>query len=176
MAKAGAQLVGVNCLFDPNILLDVMSDMKQSLELFNLDPYLMIQPLGNDPLLRLLSLQIFLLLWDNEEMNRAICKYSYLICFFYIKKVYYCLGFRCPDGGSYGWVEIPEFPFGRLSSPSTTIGVHLPIISHDKDVAYTDTAPKNWTIYILLSIWKILPFISLASEVQNINILESFGT
>ena len=62
MAKAGAQLVGVNCLFDPNILLDVMSDMKQSLELFNLDPYLMIQPLGNDPLLRPLSLQIFLLL------------------------------------------------------------------------------------------------------------------
>jgi len=65
MAKAGAQLVGVNCLFDPNILLDVMSDMKQSLELFNLHPYLMVQPLG----------------------------------------------FRCPDGGSYGWVEIPEFPF-----------------------------------------------------------------
>merc|ERR1712037_644106 len=41
------------------------SDMKQSLELFNLHPYLMVQPLG----------------------------------------------FRCPDGGSYGWVEIPEFPF-----------------------------------------------------------------
>ena len=55
MAKAGAQLVGVNCLFDPNILLDVMSDMKQSLELFNLHPYLMVQPLGNDPLLRFLA-------------------------------------------------------------------------------------------------------------------------
>ena len=59
MAKAGAQLVGVNCLFDPNILLDVMSDMKQSLELFNLDPYLMIQPLGNDPLLRLYLYKYF---------------------------------------------------------------------------------------------------------------------
>ena len=55
MAKAGAQLVGVNCLFDPNILLDVMSDMKQSLELFSLHPYLMVQPRGNDPLLRFCS-------------------------------------------------------------------------------------------------------------------------
>ena len=46
MAKAGADLVGVNCLFDPNILLEVMSDMKKSLDLFNLKPYLMVQPLG----------------------------------------------------------------------------------------------------------------------------------
>jgi len=65
MAKAGADLVGVNCLFDPNILLEVMSDMKKSLDLFNLKPYLMVQPLG----------------------------------------------FRCPDGGNYGWVNIPEFPY-----------------------------------------------------------------
>jgi len=65
MAKAGADLVGVNCLFDPSILLEVMADMKKSLELFNLHPYLMVQPLG----------------------------------------------FRCPDGGNYGWVNTPDFPF-----------------------------------------------------------------
>lgn len=65
MAKAGADLVGVNCLFDPSILLDVVADMKKALDLFNLHPYLMVQPLG----------------------------------------------YRVPDGGSYGWVEIPEFPF-----------------------------------------------------------------
>lgn len=65
MAKAGAQLVGVNCLFDPPMLLEVIKDMKTSLDLFNLKPYLMVQPLG----------------------------------------------FMCPDGGNYGWVNLPEFPF-----------------------------------------------------------------
>ncbi len=47
MARAGADLVGVNCLFDPNILLDVMSEMKAALDQENLHPYLMVQPLGN---------------------------------------------------------------------------------------------------------------------------------
>ena len=46
MAKAGADLVGVNCLFDPNILLDVISEMKAALDQENLHPYLMVQPLG----------------------------------------------------------------------------------------------------------------------------------
>jgi len=64
MAKAGAHLVGVNCLFDPNILLEVMADMKQALQRSNLNPYLMVQPLG----------------------------------------------FMCPDGGNFGWIDIPEFP------------------------------------------------------------------
>jgi len=65
MAKAGATLVGANCLFDPFICLEVVSDMKRALDIFELKPYLMAQPLG----------------------------------------------YRVPDGGSYGWVEIPEFPF-----------------------------------------------------------------
>ena len=26
------------------------------------------------------------------------------------------LGFRTPDAGPYGWVDIPEFPYGILSS------------------------------------------------------------
>jgi len=65
MAKAGATLVGVNCLFDPYICLDVLKSMKAALDAFELTPYLMAQPLG----------------------------------------------YRVPDGGSFGWVEIPEFPF-----------------------------------------------------------------
>lgn len=47
MAKAGAKIVGVNCLFDPSILLEVIKDMKAALDLYNLKPFLMVQPLGN---------------------------------------------------------------------------------------------------------------------------------
>merc|ERR1711923_492370 len=65
MARAGAQIVGTNCLFDPFSILDVMRDMKEALKLFNLSPYLMAQPNG----------------------------------------------YRCPDGGTFGWCQIPEFPF-----------------------------------------------------------------
>ena len=24
------------------------------------------------------------------------------------------LGYRTPDGGSYGWIELPEYPYGDL--------------------------------------------------------------
>jgi len=65
MAKAGAKIIGVNCLFDPSILLEVIKDMKAALDLYNLKPFLMVQPLG----------------------------------------------YMVPDGGNYGWVNIPEFPF-----------------------------------------------------------------
>ena len=65
MARAGAHIVGTNCLFDPWTLLEVMKEMKDALKLFKLDPYLMAQPNG----------------------------------------------YRIPDGGSFGWVEIEEFPF-----------------------------------------------------------------
>merc|ERR1712203_1084066 len=65
MARAGADIVGVNCLFDPFVILDVMTNMKKALELFGLSPYLMAQPNG----------------------------------------------YRTPDAGTFGWVQIPEFPF-----------------------------------------------------------------
>merc|ERR1719343_1621051 len=65
MARAGADLVGVNCLFDPFVVLDVMKTMKEALDLFGLSPYLMAQPNG----------------------------------------------YRCPDAGTFGWCQIPEFPF-----------------------------------------------------------------
>lgn len=65
MAQAGAQLVGVNCLFEPSTLIEVMADMKRALDKAGLKPHLIVQPLG----------------------------------------------FLCPDGGNFGWINIPEFPF-----------------------------------------------------------------
>jgi len=44
MAKAGADIVGVNCLFDPWINLETLKKMKVALDAFNLSPFLMSQP------------------------------------------------------------------------------------------------------------------------------------
>lgn len=65
MAKAGAQIIGLNCLFDPFIMLDCMKVMKKALDAEGLKPFLMTQPLG----------------------------------------------FRTPDAGNYGWIDLPEFPY-----------------------------------------------------------------
>ena len=46
MARAGADLVGLNCLFDPFIMLDCMKIMKEALDKEGLHPHLMCQPLG----------------------------------------------------------------------------------------------------------------------------------
>ena len=46
MAKAGADWIGLNCLFDPFIMLDCMKSMKTALEKENLNSFLMCQPLG----------------------------------------------------------------------------------------------------------------------------------
>ncbi|XP_019629987.1 PREDICTED: betaine--homocysteine S-methyltransferase 1-like [Branchiostoma belcheri] len=46
MADAGADVIGINCQFDPNTGLKTMSLMKAALEKEGLSPYLMMQPLG----------------------------------------------------------------------------------------------------------------------------------
>jgi len=46
MAKAGAPIIGINCLFDPFIALETISKMKAGLDGAGLSPYLMCQPLG----------------------------------------------------------------------------------------------------------------------------------
>ena len=46
MARAGADLVGLNCLFDPFIMLDCMKVMKDAMDKEGLHPFLMCQPLG----------------------------------------------------------------------------------------------------------------------------------
>ena len=46
MARAGAPILGVNCLFDPFICLETVRQMKEALDLAGLSPHLMAQPLG----------------------------------------------------------------------------------------------------------------------------------
>jgi len=46
MARAGAPIIGLNCLFDPFICLETMRLMKNALDAEGLSPFLMTQPLG----------------------------------------------------------------------------------------------------------------------------------
>ncbi|XP_066972849.1 betaine--homocysteine S-methyltransferase 1-like [Macrobrachium rosenbergii] len=46
MAKAGADVVGVNCMFDPYMIIDTMKAMKLALDKAGLKPFLMAQPNG----------------------------------------------------------------------------------------------------------------------------------
>lgn len=46
LAKAGADMVGVNCHFGPTVSLETMRIMKAALEKASLSPYLIVQPLG----------------------------------------------------------------------------------------------------------------------------------
>lgn len=46
LAKAGADVVGVNCCYDPDIALDAITKMKEGLDEAGLKVHLMIQPLG----------------------------------------------------------------------------------------------------------------------------------
>jgi betaine-homocysteine S-methyltransferase len=46
MAKAGAPIIGINCLFDPFICLETVRMMKEALDAEGLTPFLMAQPLG----------------------------------------------------------------------------------------------------------------------------------
>jgi len=46
MAKAGAKIIGVNCLFDPFCCLETLRQMKTALDDEGLTPHLMAQPLG----------------------------------------------------------------------------------------------------------------------------------
>merc|ERR1711982_139924 len=129
MARAGANLVGVNCLFDPFVCLDIIKSMKVALEAFELDPYLMAQPLG----------------------------------------------YRVPDGGSFGWVEIPEFPFsvepqqitrfearkwqGRLSTWGSNILVDAVGLSHIIFEQWQKNSQNLGEVYQKLQTSQIMPFL-----------------
>ncbi len=75
MAKAGAHLIGINCLFGPFMILDCMKIMKEALDKEGLKTFLMCQPLG----------------------------------------------FRTPDAGHFGWVNLPEFPYATEPRQITRI-------------------------------------------------------
>ena len=46
MCRAGADVVGINCKFGPNVTLAAMRAVKQALDEAGLHPFLMCQPLG----------------------------------------------------------------------------------------------------------------------------------
>ena len=46
MARAGADMVGINCHFDPFVSLECMQKMKNGLDAEGLSPYLFVQPLA----------------------------------------------------------------------------------------------------------------------------------
>lgn len=46
MARAGADVVGINCLFGPNMIIDTMKLMKKALDEAGLKPHLITQPNG----------------------------------------------------------------------------------------------------------------------------------
>ena len=43
---SGADIIGVNCKFDPTISMEALRLMKEALDKAELNPYLMIQPVG----------------------------------------------------------------------------------------------------------------------------------
>lgn len=84
MARAGANVVGVNCHFDPVMSLDTMQVMKDALE----DANLLNKgaPKGKGGAV-------------PSHMNRKV----YLMC--------QPLAFHTPDAGRQGFIDLPEFPF-----------------------------------------------------------------
>ena len=75
MAKAGADIVGINCHFDPFVCLQGMQKMKDALSDAGLTPYLMVQPLA----------------------------------------------FMTPDAKRQGFIDLPEFPFGKSHYSLTSL-------------------------------------------------------
>ena len=67
MAKAGADIVGINCHFDPETSLKGVKVMKDALDAAGLKPFLMCQPLA----------------------------------------------YKTPDASKQGFIDLPEFPFGK---------------------------------------------------------------
>ncbi|KAK1174260.1 betaine--homocysteine S-methyltransferase 1 [Acipenser oxyrinchus oxyrinchus] len=67
LVKAGAQIVGINCHFDPMTCLETMKLMKAGLEAAKLKAHLMVQPLA----------------------------------------------YHTPDCNHQGFIDLPEFPFGK---------------------------------------------------------------
>ena len=72
--RLGADIVGINCHFDPFICVEAVKKMKQGIEKAGLKCHYMVQPLG----------------------------------------------YITPDCGKQGFIDLPEFPFGKFSISVTT--------------------------------------------------------
>jgi betaine-homocysteine S-methyltransferase len=99
MAKAGANVVGVNCHFDIAGSLETMQIMKDALD----DKNLLIKgapKVGKDKL------------QQPSHMNRKV----YLMC--------QPLAFHTPDAGKQGFIDLPEFPFALEARTCTRWDMH----------------------------------------------------
>ena len=82
MARAGARLLGVNCLFDPFLCLDTLSQMRAGLEAAG----------------------------GCGHVSRVTVPCPGITGVHLMAQP---LGYRTPDVGRYGWVTLPEFPYGE---------------------------------------------------------------
>jgi betaine-homocysteine S-methyltransferase len=87
--SSGADIVGINCHFDPFVCLKAVKNMKEGLDAAGLKAHLMIQPLA----------------------------------------------YHTPDCGKQGFIDLPEFPFGKFLCVSS---VHVYVQS---SIKYADTGP-----------------------------------
>ena len=101
MAKAGANVVGVNCHFDPYASLDTMQIMKDALEDANL------LNKGSPKVGK--GKQA-----PPSHVNRKV----YLMC--------QPLAFHTPDAGRQGFIDLPEFPFALEPRICTRWDMHKP--------------------------------------------------
>jgi betaine-homocysteine S-methyltransferase len=97
MARAGANVVGVNCHFDPFVTLETMQIMKDALEEENL--------LNKGSPKAKPGKQV-------SHVNRKV----YLMC--------QPLAFHTPDACKQGFIDLPEFPFALESRTCTRWDMH----------------------------------------------------
>ena len=87
MARAGAKIIGVNCLFDPFQCIETLTEMKAALD-----------EAGEDTLIPDIILKHVTISGLSVHMMAQP------------------LGYRTPDVGRYGWITLPEFPYGNKIS------------------------------------------------------------
>ena len=81
MAKAGADVVGINCHFDPEISVAAVAEIKKGLQAEGITRHLMVQPLG----------------------------------------------YKTPDVNTQGFIDLPEFPFGKYFYESMKAQLCMPL-------------------------------------------------
>ena len=89
MARAGAKIIGVNCLFDPFQCIETLTEMKAALD------------------------------EAGEDSPFVLCTLHVTIPGLSVHMMAQPLGYRTPDVARYGWITLPEFPYGNKTSESS---------------------------------------------------------
>ena len=90
MARAGAKIIGVNCLFDPFLCIETLTEMKAALDEAGEDTLAILHNIGH--------------IHDKTIPGLSVHMMAQP------------LGYRTPDVGRFGWVTLPEFPYGNKIS------------------------------------------------------------